>query len=97
MSEVDDNLEMIFIAEMIVQRPPKGSITTFQRLVDGLGNVTSTQTASMDATSTKNFNITPENGGFVLTGTSVNIVTQGLTADSGSYVTNGTDLTLTVT
>ena len=51
-TELEDNQEYIFICEMVVENPPNGVITTFQRDVDEEGNVTSTQTASIAATST---------------------------------------------
>lgn len=95
MSEIDDNLEYIFVCEMVLQNPPKGSITTFQRLVDGNGNVTSTQTASIAATATKNWNIVLESGSYTVTGEGVGLGGQyALAAASGSYAVTGTDVNL---
>lgn len=51
-TEIEDSLEYIFICELVLQQPPKGLMTTFQRQVDINGNVISTQTASISAVST---------------------------------------------
>lgn len=92
-TETEDNQEYIFICEMVLQNPPKGTITTFQRLVDGEGNVTSTQTATIAATSTKNWNLIPENGSYTLTGEAISLGGQyAMTAANGALTLAGTDV-----
>jgi hypothetical protein len=72
-TELEDNQEMIFICEMVLQNPPNGVISTFQRDVDSNGNVISTQTASIAATSTRAYYIVASSGVCTLTGTDVTL------------------------
>lgn len=72
-TELEDNQEMIFICEFVVQNPPDGTITTFQRGVDSNGNVISTQTASITASSTRAYFIAASSGAYALTGTDVTL------------------------
>jgi hypothetical protein len=51
-TELEDNQEMIFICEMVVQNPVQNTIVSFQRDIDSNGNVISTQTASITAENT---------------------------------------------
>mgnify|MGYP000936341412 FL=1 len=95
MSELEDNQEMIFICEMVLQNPKAGTIITFQRDVNASGEVISTQSASIDATSTKNFNLFPDSGNYAVVGNTVGL--GGIDAMEGSYNINGTDVTFTIT
>lgn len=51
-TELEDNQEMVFICEMVVQNPAQNTIVSFQNIIDGDGNTVSTQTASVAATVT---------------------------------------------
>jgi hypothetical protein len=68
-----NNQEMIFICEMVLQNPPTGVVSTFQRDVDSNGNVISTQTASIAATSTRAYYVAANSGSYVVTGTDVTL------------------------
>jgi len=72
-TEAEDLVEYIFVAELVLQQPPNGSLISFQRDIDGDGNVISTQTASIEATATKNWNIVLDSGSYTLTGTDVTL------------------------
>jgi hypothetical protein len=51
-TELEDNQEMIFICEMVVQNPVQNTIVSFQKSIDSNGYTVGTQTASVAVTAT---------------------------------------------